>query len=342
MNIGYRKNAKNEFEKDFFKLMNNFLFGKTMENIRNHRDIKLVTSDKRRKRLVSEPNYHSHKKFSEHLMAIEMKKTKVKIIKPIYLGMSILDISNTLMYKFWYDYIKPKYGDRAKLCYTDTDSFAIHIITEDYFKDIAGDVKIWFDTFNYDQNDKRSLPTGKNKKELGFFKDELGRKIMVEICPLRGKTWTYLMDDGSEHKKAKGTKNCAIERRLMFENYKDCLFNEKTIFKKQQRFKSYYHDMYTEEINKVVLSSNDNKRVETFNRITTLPHETSDFKVCENEVLHLRKAKETLKILSKGCESEFYITCNIFLNYMKTKCASEMKKYVKFDAKKIQSIIDEF
>ena len=124
---------KNNFKNDFFKLVNNSVFGKTSENVRNHRDIKLVTSDKRRKRLVSEPNYHSHKNFSEHLMAIEMKKTKVKLIRPLYLGMSVIDISKTLMYKFWYDYIKPKYGDRAKLCYTDTDSFVIHILTEDVF-----------------------------------------------------------------------------------------------------------------------------------------------------------------------------------------------------------------
>ena len=96
-----------------------------MENVRNHRDIKLETSDKRRKRLVSEPNYHSHKTFSDHLMAIEMKKTRLKMTKSLYLGMSMLDISEILMYEFWYDYINPKYGDRAKLCYTDTDSFII-------------------------------------------------------------------------------------------------------------------------------------------------------------------------------------------------------------------------
>ena len=108
MNTELRKNAKNEFEKNFFKLMNNSVFGKTMENVRNHRDIKLITTDKRRKRLVSEPNYHSHKKFSEYLMAIEMKKTRVKMVKQLYLGMSILDISKTLMYKFWFDYINPK------------------------------------------------------------------------------------------------------------------------------------------------------------------------------------------------------------------------------------------
>ena len=149
--------------------MNNAVFGKTMENVRKHRDIKLVTTDKRRNQLASEPNYHTTKYFSENLMAIEMKKTKVKMNKPIYLGMSILDISKTLMYEFWYDYIKPKYQDKAKLCYMDTDSFVIHIKTEDFYEDIANDVEKWFDTSNYDENDKRPLPIGKNKKGIGLF-----------------------------------------------------------------------------------------------------------------------------------------------------------------------------
>ena len=131
MNTKYRKEAKNEFEKDFFKLMNNSVFGKTMENVRKHRDIKLVTTEERRNKLVSEPNYHTTKHFSENLLAIEMKKTKVKMNKPVYLGMSILDISKTLMSEFWYDYIKPKYGDRAEIFYMDTDSFIIHIKTAD-------------------------------------------------------------------------------------------------------------------------------------------------------------------------------------------------------------------
>ena len=126
MNTKLRKEAKNEFEKDFFKLMNNSVFGKTMENVRKHRDIKLVTTDEKRNKLVSEPNYQTIKQFSENLLAIEMKKTKVKMNKPVYLGMSILDISKTLMYEFWYDYVKPKYKDKAKLCYKDTYSFVIN------------------------------------------------------------------------------------------------------------------------------------------------------------------------------------------------------------------------
>ena len=195
--------------------MDNSVFEKTMENVRNHRDI-LVTSDKRRKRLVSEPNYHSHKNVSEHLMAIEIKRIGVKITKPLYLGMSILDISKILMYKFWYDYIKPKYGDKAKLCYTNTNSFIIYIKTEGFFEDISNDIERWFDTSNYDKNDKRPLPIGKNKKVPGLFKDELGGKTIIEVIALRPKTYEYLMDDGSNHKKAKGTKKCVIKQKLMF------------------------------------------------------------------------------------------------------------------------------
>ena len=142
--------------------MTNAAFGKTMERVRKHRDFKSVTTDKRRNQLASEPNYHTTKYFSENLMAIEMKKTKVKMNKPIYLGMSILDISKTLMHEFWYDYIKPKYQDKAKLCYMDTDSFVIQIETKDFYEDIANDVEEWFDTSNYDNN--RPLPTGKSKK----------------------------------------------------------------------------------------------------------------------------------------------------------------------------------
>ena len=123
MNTELKKQAKDEFEKQFLKDMNNCVFGKTMENIRKHRDIKLVTTDKRGNQLVSEPNYHTTKCFSENLLAIEMRKTKVKMNKPVYLGLSILDISKTLMYESWYDYIKPKYQNNGKLCYTDTDSF---------------------------------------------------------------------------------------------------------------------------------------------------------------------------------------------------------------------------
>ena len=172
MNAKLIKEAKNEFEKDFFKLMNNSVFGKTMENVRKHRDIKLVTTDEKRNKLVSEPNYHTTKHFSENVSVIDMKKTKVIMNKLVYLGMSILDISKTLMYEFWYYY--------------------------------------------YDENDKRLLPIGKNKKVIGLFKDELGGKIMEEFCALRAKTDKYLLNGYNDNdydkekiinKKAKGTKS---------------------------------------------------------------------------------------------------------------------------------------
>ena len=191
-NTELRKLAKNDFEKDLFELMNNSLFGKTMKNIRKQRYIKLVTADKKRSKLVSEPNYHTVNYISEDLSIIEMNKTKVKMNKPIYLGLSILEISKLLMYEFLYDYMKPKYGNNVKLCYMDTDSFIMDIKTEDFYKDIANDVEKRSDTSNYEVN--RPLPTGKNKKVIGLMKDELGGKIITEFVILRPKAYSYLTD----------------------------------------------------------------------------------------------------------------------------------------------------
>ena len=126
---------------------------------------------------------------------------------------------------------------------------------------------------------------GMNEKVIGFFKDELGGKIMKEFCALRTKTYTYLMNDDKESKKAKGVKKCIIKRRLIFENYKDSLFNNKTILKSQLRFKSDYRDVYTEEVNKIALNSSDDERLQTFDRVTTYPYGTNAFKVCESEML---------------------------------------------------------
>ena len=209
MNTELRKIAKNDFEKDFFKLMNNAVFGKTMENVRKHRDIKLVTTVKKRSKLVSEPNFHTMNYISEDLSIIETKRTKVKMNKLIYLGLPILEISKLLMYEFWYDYMKPKYGGNVKLCYMDTDSFIMNIKTEDFYKDIANDVENRFDTSNYECD--RSLPTGKNKKVIGLMKDELGGRVITEFVALRSKTYSYLTDDCKEDKKAKGTKKCVIK-----------------------------------------------------------------------------------------------------------------------------------
>ena len=148
--------------------MNNAVFGKTMENVRKHRVIKLATTDKRRNQLASEPNYHTKKHFSENSKAMEIKKTTIKMNKPVYLCMSILDISITLINEFSYDYIKPKYKDKAKLCYMDTDRLIIHIKTEDFYEDIANDVEKWFDTSNYSENDKTTFNRQKQDKNQFF------------------------------------------------------------------------------------------------------------------------------------------------------------------------------
>ena len=183
LNTDLRAKATNDFEKDFFKLMNNSVFGKTMENIRNRVDIRLVTRESQAKKLTCKPNYQHHTIFSENLTAVHMKKVSLKFNKPVYLGMSILDLSKTLMYDFHYNYIKPKYDDRAKLLFTDTDSLAYEIETEDFYRDISSDVKSKFDTSNYPKNHPSGILTGVNKKVIGMFKDEAGsRKADRRVC----------------------------------------------------------------------------------------------------------------------------------------------------------------
>ena len=270
MNTELRKLARNDFEKDLFKLMNNLVFGKTMENIRKHRDTKLVTTDKKRSKLVSEPNYHTINVISEDLSIIEMKKTKVKMNKPIYLGLSILEISKILMYEFWYDYMKPKYNDDVKLCYMDTDSFVMHIKTNDFYKDISDDVDSRFDTSNYEV--KIPLPKGKNKKVIGLMKDELGGEIISEFIALRPKTYSYLTDNDKKDKKAKGTKKCVIKKMIKFDDYKKFLLNDKVILKSQQMFINNKNDVYTEDVNKIALSNDDDKRIVSPDKISSYPY----------------------------------------------------------------------
>ena len=270
LNTELRKNAANDFEKDFFKLMNNAVFGKTMENVRKHRDIKLVRTDKKRNKLVSEPNYHTMKLIDDNLAIIEMRKVKVKMNKPIYLGLSILDISKITMYEFWYDYVKNKYDIRVNLCYMDTDSFVINIKTKDFYKYVAMDVKERFDTSNciYD----RPLPIGVNKKVIGLMKDELGIGIITEFVALRPKAYSYITNDFTELKKAKGTKKFVVNKMLRFSDYKNCLFSNGKVLKSQQRFKSENHSVYTENINKFALSCDDDKGMVAVDGISSNPY----------------------------------------------------------------------
>ena len=174
------------------------------------------------------------------------------------------------MYEFWYDHMKPKYDNNVKLCYMDSDSFIMNIKTEDFYKDIANDVEKRFDTSNYEVD--RPLPTGKNKKVIGLMKDELGGRIIKEFVALRPKTYSYLTDDCKEDKKSKGTKKCVIKRMIKFNDYKNCLLNSEAVLKSQQRFKSKGHHVYTENINKIALSSNEDKRLIAPDKIANYPY----------------------------------------------------------------------
>ena len=198
--------------------MNNSVFGKTMEYVRKHRIIKLATTKMRRKYLVSEPNYHTTKFFTENLLTIEIRKTQILMNELVYLGLSILDLSKTVMYELWYDYVKPKYDENAELCFMDTDSFIVHIKTDDIYKNIADEVETRFDTSNFEID--RPLPKGKNKKVIGLIKDESGGQIMKEFVGLRAKRYSCLKDNNDE--KGKGTRKCVIKRKLKYQDYKTC------------------------------------------------------------------------------------------------------------------------
>ena len=183
-NTQLRTKAINEFEKDFFKLMNNSVFGKMMENIRKHRNIKLVMTEEKSLHTVMKPNFKSGVRFGKNLTGCEMRKVKVVMKKPIYISQAILDISKIVMYEFHYNYMKPKFKD-PQLCYMDTDSLIYNIKTEDFYADIADDVEEMFDTSGYDKKDARPLPIRKNEKVIGLMKDELEGKIMTEFIALR-------------------------------------------------------------------------------------------------------------------------------------------------------------
>ena len=174
------------------------------------------------------------------------------------------------MYEFWYDYVKSKYGNRVRLCYMDTDSFVINIKTKDFYKDITENIKERFDTSNYIY--ERPLPTGVNKKVVGLMKDELGGDIITEFTALRPKAYSYKMDDFTDLKKTKGTKKCVVKKILRFDDYKNCLFTNSKVLRPQQRFKSENHSVYTENINKIALSCDDNKRIVAADGISSYPY----------------------------------------------------------------------
>ena len=261
-----RTNAKNDFEKDFFKLMNNSVFGKTMENIRKRVDVRLVTDEKKLLKLTSKPTYVSSKIFNDNLVAFHKIKETLTLNRPAYVGMCILDLSKTLMYDFHYNYIKKKYGDKAKLLFTDTDSLTYEIEAEDVYKDFWKDKDI-FDNSGYDNDSQFFDKT--NKKVIGKMKDEASGIPITEFIGLRSKMYSYMKDDQKGGKTAKGIKKNIIKKNIIHDDYKDTLFNNKQIMHKMKTIRSENHQLGSYEINKVSLSCFDDKRYIHDNGVTS-------------------------------------------------------------------------
>ena len=256
-NTQKRTNAKNSFEKDFFKLMNNSVFGKTMENIRNRANIKLISNKNTLERYTSRPTFINCKIFNENLVAINNIKETITLNKPAYVGMCILDLSKTLMYDFHYNYIKQKYGSKAKLLFTDTDSLTYEIEAEDVYEDFWKD-KDLFDNSDYPENSPYFYK--KNKKVIGKFKDEAAGVPICEFVGLRSKMYSYIKDDQKGQKTAKGIKKNIIKNIIKHRDYRETLFNNQQMHHKMKTIRSQNHQIRSYEINKVSLSSYDDKR----------------------------------------------------------------------------------
>ena len=267
LNTELRQQAKTEFEKDFFKLMNNSVFGKTMENIRKRVDIKLVSNKAKAEKFMAKPNFDKATIFSNDLAAIHMKPLELVYNKPVYVGMCILDISKIKVFDFHYNYIKNKYGEKAKLCMTDTDSLLYEIETKDVYKEINPDINKWFDTSNYTDNTK--LQSGINKKIPGKMKDENGGEIMTEFIGLRAKLYATKKYNGDESKKAKGVNKSIISKSLTFYDFKNCVLNNTKEYREMYNIRSYKHELYTVRMNKIALSADDDKRIILEDNIST-------------------------------------------------------------------------
>ena len=257
-NTEKRKNARNDFEKDVYKLMNNAIFGKTMEDKRKHLDCEVVSDETRYMKRVSNPNFkHSHI-INENLVGVEKQKTKLKLDKPIFIGMSILDLSKQHMYKFYYDVMKPKYGDNIKMVYTDTDSFVFHTKTNDIYEDL-NTIKKELDFSDYPKEHK--CYDDNNKKVLGKFKDELKSKIITGFIALRPKCYAYsVYGDDKKYKKCKGIAKGTVRRQMKYEEFETVLKTNEVIHKSFNSIRSKNHRIFSITTKKIALSSYENKK----------------------------------------------------------------------------------
>ena len=268
-NTRQRTAAKNEFEKNFFKLMNNSMFGKTMENLRHRRNVDLVNNEKKLKKLAAQPTFKSFKIFHEHLTAVECAKAELTLNRPIYVGFCVLDLSKTLMYDFHYNYVKPKYPcDKSKLMFTDTDSLAYMIQTNDFYADMLTDEDL-FDFSGYPRD--HLCFSNKNKKVIGKRKDELNGIKMQEFIGLKAKMYSVLYDN-IEIKKAKGVKKNVIKQQIRHADYRECIYEYKKCVHSINMIRSEKHKEFTIIQNKTTLSAYDDKRYILDDGISTLPY----------------------------------------------------------------------
>ena len=278
LNTEFRKKAQSAFEKDFYKLMNNSVFGKTMENLRKRVDIKLVKTDgsenEKLRKIIAKPNFNRRIKFSDELSAIHVNKTSLTLNKPIYVGFSVLDLSKHLMYDWYYNKLKKKYGENCTLLYTDTDSLLVDIKTEDVYKDMT-ETKEEYDFSDYPKD--HPLFDETNKKVLGKMKDECAGAPISEYIGLRPKLYSILRCDDQIIKKAKGTKKYVINKHISFENYKDALFNKQKYTHEMNMLRSKHHKIYGITVNKTTLSPLDTKRFIAPDGIMTYAYGYSQF-----------------------------------------------------------------
>ena len=274
MNTDLRKGAKNDFEKDLYKLMNNSVFGKTMENLRNRVDVKLIRSceERRIRRLISSPAFARANIFDDDLAAIQVHKKRIVLNRPIYVGMSILDLSKNLMYDFFYNKLRREYSD-CQLLYTDTDSLLLHIHTEDVYKDMAKCEDL-YDTSGYPID--HPLYSIVNKKVLGKMKDECAGRAIDEYVGLRPKMYSILEATGKNIKRAKGVKKSVVRNHIRHEQYVESLFSQKTFHHGMDVLRSERHRIYGQHLNKISLSPYDSKRWIKKNGVDTLAYGHKD------------------------------------------------------------------